>query len=149
MVAFRGYCWKCDMEAMYIDDTLACCGHNPKKDDKPKVFKKILIQQYKNWKNCSNKRNRTPELSLWQYYELINGKCYYCGAEPEKKLSLKKFGYVPKLNGIDRVDNKIGYRYDNCVSCCKHCNMMKRTYTLNEFLNRIKNIYEIHKLNNK
>jgi hypothetical protein len=37
-------------------------------------------------------------------------------------------------NGVDRVDSGRGYTVDNCVPCCKFCNLMKRNYTPEFFL---------------
>lgn len=45
---------------------------------------------------------------------LVGGACHYCGHEPEDR-----------LNGIDRVDNSLGYTTDNCVSACAACNNAK------------------------
>ena len=43
-------------------------------------------------------------------------------------------------NGIDRKDNAIGYEYDNCVTCCGRCNIMKNKWSHDEFISHIKNI---------
>ena len=53
-----------------------------------------------------------------------------------------KLGTEYKYNGIDRVDNKIGYELDNCVSCCIKCNKAKSYFGQDEFLNHIKKIYK-------
>jgi hypothetical protein len=45
-------------------------------------------------------------------------------------------------NGIDRVDNTLGYSKENCVSCCKICNYMKQVLTLEEFYSHIRRIHE-------
>ncbi len=36
-------------------------------------------------------------------------------------------------NGIDRLDNALGYTLDNCVPCCKRCNQAKNNMGLKEF----------------
>jgi hypothetical protein len=36
-------------------------------------------------------------------------------------------------NGVDRVENSLGYSVDNCVACCKICNWMKLTLSVDEF----------------
>lgn len=46
------------------------------------------------------------------------------------------------LNGIDRLDSNIGYNIENCVTCCKQCNIMKNVWSEKDFLNKIKEIYE-------
>lgn len=59
--------------------------------------------------------------------KLITSPCHYCGEMKE-------------LNGIDRVDNAIGYLTTNCVPCCKHCNRMKWTMPLDEFIERCRRV---------
>jgi hypothetical protein len=58
---------------------------------------------------------------------MIQSKCNYC----DKLVS---------FNGIDSVDNDKDYTTDNCVACCKYCNIMKSTYSENKFLKIIKYI---------
>ena len=63
---------------------------------------------------------------LKEFEEIISQPCAYCGEIGE--------------NGIDRVNNKKGYTKDNCVSCCKVCNMMKWTLDANDFIKKCKDI---------
>lgn len=58
-------------------------------------------------------------LSEDQFKYLSEKPCFYCGAESP--------------NGIDRFDNKIGYKYSNCRSCCKHCNYVKGNLSIADF----------------
>lgn len=52
-------------------------------------------------------------------------------------------GAIPSFvyNGIDRVDNSVGYVLSNCVPCCSTCNRMKGTMSSEEFKEKIKLIY--------
>ncbi len=43
-------------------------------------------------------------------------------------------------NGIDRVKNEVGYEVENCVACCKTCNIMKQGLSKEDFLNHIKGV---------
>lgn len=52
------------------------------------------------------------------------------------------------LNGIDRVNNDLGYINNNVVSCCKTCNLAKSSLTLIEFKNWINNLIK-HTLKNE
>ena len=45
-------------------------------------------------------------------------------------------------NGIDRVDSTMGYAIDNCVPCCKTCNIAKHTMTTIEFAGWINRAYQ-------
>ena len=45
-------------------------------------------------------------------------------------------------NGIDRLDNKLGYEEENCVPCCYLCNRMKWSITEKDFLAQISKIFK-------
>ena len=78
------------------------------------------------------KRQLSFNLSLNQFIILVNGNCFYCGAE---KSNAQNYGkHILKYNGIDRVDNSIGYQPDNVVSCCRQCNQSKFTMNKEEFI---------------
>lgn len=44
-------------------------------------------------------------------------------------------GYGEFVNGIDRVDNSLGYVADNCVPCCEACNRAKLQMSSTDFIN--------------
>ncbi len=96
---------------------------------------------YASRKNLLNKyiysakvRNLNFELSEEQFNWLTTQNCTYCGIEPIGLIKAEgKYGEY-KYNGIDRVDSKQGYTFDNSVPCCKFCNMAKREYPVEEFL---------------
>lgn len=73
-------------------------------------------------KGARNK-NREWRLTEDRFDELVSMSCHYCGAEP--------FMY----NGIDRMDNEIGYIEGNVVPCCSSCNYFKRDILYEDFLN--------------
>jgi len=75
----------------------------------------------------SNLRKHEFTLTFDEFMTFWNGTCVYCGN---------------KINGvgIDRVDSSIGYVLDNCVPCCKTCNIMKNTQTVDEFITQCKKI---------
>lgn len=56
---------------------------------------------------------------------LIKCRCYYCDREPYSQYEKDKSNGSFIYNGLDRVDNNIGYTIDNVVTCCKECNRMK------------------------
>jgi hypothetical protein len=43
-------------------------------------------------------------------------------------------------NGIDRVDNSIGYEMGNVVTCCVVCNLMKRCHSHSDFISHCRAI---------
>ena len=66
------------------------------------------------------------QLSKCEYEELRHGDCTYCGRSCTET----------HTNGIDRVDNSIGYVLDNCASCCGSCNISKGTSSADDFVSR-------------
>jgi hypothetical protein len=71
-------------------------------------------------------------LSKLQCSELMCAPCNYCG-----RLFDPSINYY---NGIDRIDNNIGYILSNSVSCCKYCNFAKNNMTIESFILWIKRI---------
>lgn len=104
---------------------------------------------YKNYQSEAIRRGLCWEIDKDYFRDLTKNNCYYCGIEPNTRIH-KKTIYKGKLyygngeyiyNGIDRIDNKLGYTIDNCVPACKICNRAKHSLTLEEFytwVNRIK-----------
>lgn len=94
------------------------------------------------YKTTARRRNLNFTLSDSEFKLLIFSKCRYCG---EKSANTWKLKYENKTinvryNGIDRVDNQLGYSTDNCVSCCPTCNFMKKGMAQSQFLKIIKKI---------
>ena len=44
-------------------------------------------------------------------------------------------------NGIDRVNNNLGYSKSNCVACCTFCNYAKSDHSQEEFIFWIQKAY--------
>jgi hypothetical protein len=76
---------------------------------------------YSKYKYSSIRRKLDFSLCVDIFITLIKGNCHYCGKEPNK------------YNGIDRVNNELGYIDSNCVSCCADCNMAKKHHSLDRF----------------
>jgi hypothetical protein len=96
--------------------------------------------------NNAAKFNREFSLTKEQFTSLILGDCEYCGSPPSSIVKARgKHQQDFFYNGIDRVDNTLGYRTDNCASCCGTCNMMKRAMSVQDFLEHIKRICDFQK----
>ena len=90
------------------------------------------------------------ELERETVESLFKGDCFYCGAPPTRKRYVKNGAGFFIYNGIDRVDNRLGYLTTNVVSCCTICNTCKSARPVDEFIdwacriaNRIKRREEI------
>jgi hypothetical protein len=104
----------------------------------------VYSSLYAHYKKAATNRSITFLISLEEFKNIIAKNCYYCGSEPNLSGTSKRYNKTDiqvKHNGVDRVDNSIGYIPDNCVPCCKFCNHMKRDYSKVDFLSHIKKIY--------
>ena len=100
------------------------------------------------YKSNAKKRNVNFNLEYEDFEKLVTGECYYCGDLNTNKL-IKKGYPIFYYNGIDRVDNNIGYEKNNCVSCCEFCNKAKRNITKEEFYNKCLKIVKKMELDKK
>lgn len=80
-------------------------------------------------------RDRGYEWSLSdnRVFELIYSACHYCGTDASNTCS-KRGKYAIRYNGIDRVDNTLGYTVENSVACCSTCNRAKGDMSYDAFL---------------
>ena len=96
--------------------------------------------QYK----CNAKtRSHSFNLSKEDFREITSKSCAYCGSVPKPYYAKNRsvINVVPYLcNGVDRMNNKIGYEVGNCVPCCDLCNYMKRSMRVEDFLTHIRKI---------
>lgn len=94
-------------------------------------------------------RNLEWNLTDDEFRNLVTGNCDYCGVPCSNIRTTEHFSsnleiplYSFAFNGIDRVDNEKGYVFENCVSCCKTCNVTKLAMSRTEFLSWVKRVYE-------
>ncbi len=95
------------------------------------------------YKRSAKKRNLEWELSDEEFFELTQSLCYYCGSSLSNKSGPfhgMNGGYA--YNGIDRIDNFVGYISSNVVTCCKKCNGAKSNMPYNDFLIWITTIHK-------
>lgn len=103
----------------------------------PPLFNILYTHQYK---KQAEKRKLDFNLLEKDFKNLIQNFCYYCGDSPSTIYRRKDYKQTFLYNGIDRVDNTIGYLIDNCITCCKLCNKYKYTMTHSEFNQWVINI---------
>lgn len=117
------------------------CGCLNAESKRKKFGESAFNSIYGQYKNNAKSRNITFDLESDDFKNLIDSKCYYCNKEPSniKDLKYNTGNYI--YNGIDRLDNNLGYNLENCVPCCKQCNIAKHTYSLEAFKEWITNVY--------
>ena len=95
------------------------------------------------YKVRAKQRNIEWNISDDIFYSLITMPCHYCGDLPSNVRRSGKYNGDFVYNGIDRVDNNLGYIQSNCVPCCITCNKMKLDMSLESFLAHIQKISQL------
>lgn len=111
---------------VYYGNSKSCgCYH---KDEMSKRQRKTNNESAKrrlfnSYKSGAKVRNIEFNLTFEQVIDIALKDCYFCGQIPNREIIT--VGGRILTNGIDRVINEIGYQKDNCVPCCKKCNLHK------------------------
>lgn len=95
----------------------------------------------------ARRKSREFNLTIDEFQALTSGNCYFCNAKPSQVIAnnarnpnkISHWGDYT-YNGIDRLDNTIGYIKSNCISCCGICNWAKSNRSVDEFKSYIRNI---------
>ncbi len=146
--------WRCRCDCGKYVETHAYCLKDGRTQscgclrDERRATPKVPLGQtglkymYSSYRNSALKREITFELTLTDFTVLSKMNCAYCGLPPTavRSSGSKHSHYIH--NGIDRVDNSVGYVWSNVVACCKQCNYGKHKYTEQEFVGWIKRAYE-------
>jgi len=103
-----------------------------KREDRVRNYKeehfRNLEMYYKNYIEKANIREKGDfQIEFETFTELVKGSCYYC-----------KYKSDTETNGIDRINNDIGYIKENCVTACWKCNRMKHFYHPRFFIEKCK-----------
>jgi len=144
--------WKCKCEcskekivrSSYLlnGDTKSCGCLKPQAKTKED---KYFVSLYNRYKKQAEKRKYKFELTFIKFKKLLHKHCHYCNDVFSNTYKLQS-GKTILYNGIDRVDNTLGYTTKNCVSCCCKCNRAKMNMTYNEFIEMTVKIYKNLKL---
>ncbi|CAB4125206.1 Cytidine and deoxycytidylate deaminase domain containing protein [uncultured Caudovirales phage] len=106
-----------------------------------KPFKEVALNKILSSYNISaSSRGHTFLLSKEEFEYLINQSCKYCGDKSSNTCSIENREGSYKYNGIDRIDNNIGYEINNVVTCCTTCNRMKNTLGIENFFEHVQKI---------
>jgi hypothetical protein len=90
---------------------------------------------YSAYKKRADKFGRTFDLTEDQFRVITQQDCSYCGASPSQRKLANRLSFGAYVyNGIDRIDNSLGYTLGNVAAACKSCNAAKGTMTRKEFV---------------
>jgi hypothetical protein len=106
--------------------TLSCGCYN--RDKQMAAHGVASFNNYiRGYRNSASKRGYVFELTEEQFKVVIAGDCVACGAPPKEiSRKTKKYSATPILaNGVDRIDNKLGYIIGNVQPMCVPCNKAK------------------------
>ena len=102
------------------------------------AFNRLL----KTMKRDARRRGYIWDLTKEHVRSLTKKDCFYCGRQPEQVSgNSDRVNGLYAYNGLDRVDNQIGYIDSNVIPCCKYCNRAKSTMTQRDFIHLIGQIY--------
>ena len=96
----------------------------------PECFPDAKCVSYASYRSRAEKKNLEFAITNDDYKTITNQDCYLCGKKSTET----------NTNGVDRVDNNIGYTIENSKACCKECNHMKNNYALDIFLEKVERI---------
>jgi len=113
--------------------------------DDPLIRKSILLTAaYCGFKGGASRRNKEFNISLAEFFGHVEQPCSYCGRSNINSIKdvCKKINPSETIffTGIDRMNNDIGYTPENITACCKDCNRVKRTMSIEDFYNHIEKI---------
>lgn len=98
----------------------------------PECFPDAKCVSYATYRSRAEKKELEFAITNDNYKSIILQDCYLCGKKSTET----------NINGIDRVDNTIGYTIENCKACCKECNHMKNNFGLEELLCKFERIQD-------
>jgi hypothetical protein len=101
--------------------------------------------KYISCKHSAKTRKIEFKLSKEEYRNIIIQDCIYCGSKGEMHHTKRSSNGLFASNGVDRVDSSVGYFLNNCVPCCKKCNIMKNSLSKEEFIDHVKKIHNFSK----
>jgi hypothetical protein len=124
--------------------TKSCGNHHLNRKNRVSLVNLIFTHSWNDFVQGCKKRNIKTTLTKKDVFKLIFDPCFYCGRKNVNIRTIKhKYSTrIIRRNGIDRINNKLGYHKNNVVSCCGDCNEMKMARTKKEFINLIKLIYK-------
>ena len=114
------------------------CGKGPGHSKTLPMGAAAFNRLYAMYQQRCPKRNIAFDLDVDEFREITSSNCAYCGAPPSQTITGSRHRGNYKYNGIDRVDNEVGYVYGNMVACCWQCNKSKADMNVQDFISWIR-----------
>lgn len=118
----------------------SCGCYNKEQISKKKISDEDRVKNslFREYKISARQRNLNFDLSSETLFSKVHENCTYCGNPPSKPhRECESFLY----NGLDRIDNEIGYVEYNITPCCFFCNKMKGVLSVEDFMKHINKIF--------
>lgn len=96
-----------------------------------------LRRFYRRYKGTARRRGIPFTLEWAEFCKLVKNNCYYCNEAPTNTVKSEYRDLKTFYNGLDRVDNEMGYSSDNVVTCCTTCNNMKMALLQKSFYKHV------------
>jgi len=98
----------------------------------------------KAYRGAARRRGLVWALTDEDFDRITAQPCHYCGCPPSARSVRAQGRSEFTYNGIDRVDNELGYIPDNVLPCCKICNNAKKDLPFEDFMAWIARLTEYH-----
>lgn len=115
--------------------------YRSKKYRKSKNFNTFVQRIFTQYKYKAKKKGHSFLLTLEELTVLITSKCYLCGAIPSNTMRRKGVEGSLAYQGIDRINNDIGYTVENSRPCCQKCNGIKSNKSLESTIKHVAKIF--------
>ncbi len=136
-------CEMCNFMKFQLDPIsfVEICGHilanlgiinNYTSSDILDVLNGCMSGTHQTYSYSASKKEYEFNLTPNDFDQITRDNCYLCGITTESPFN---------RNGVDRIDNSIGYEINNCLACCAGCNYMKSSYTLEDFVSKLLDIH--------
>ena len=110
------------------------CGCYGGRTIKPASRDAFLSHMLTRYRKGAEVRGILFNLTAEQLDELIQRDCFYCGIAPQQVNRQRGNAGAFRYNGVDRLVNRLGYFFENCVACCGKCNIAKQDMSVHAFV---------------
>jgi 5-methylcytosine-specific restriction endonuclease McrA len=86
--------------------------HTEKGQEYEKRKRRFLRSRFSRGIYAAKKRSKEWTITYEQYQELLSRDCSYCNRDLGNETG----------HGLDRINNDLGYSFENVNPCCKDCN---------------------------